>query len=253
MLFLILLLFFLLFYEPIFGRKQFLAFERSVQIDPTRRLPYYYTTMLALWLPTVYLLAVVYWQDIPWRELGLKGFDFSVISNPPVLNRYLVYVLCGMVIGYLGGALANLLMMKNPKFQERMRNEMRKDQNSYLKALHPYTRRERIVWIFVSLTAGITEELLYRSFLLYFLPLLIPDLPLAVYIVLSSLIFGLGHTYQGLTGVLKTGTIGAAFALLYLAFDSIIPVMILHAIMDVMILPFSYASEHSTTEAEKPL
>ena len=49
---------------------------------------------------------------------------------------------------------------------------------------------------------------------------------------IASLVFGLGHAYQGWKGMLLTGVVGAFLAVLYLVSGSLIAPMILHALMD---------------------
>jgi membrane protease YdiL (CAAX protease family) len=55
-------------------------------------------------------------------------------------------------------------------------------------------------------------------------------LPLAV--LLTNVAFGLGHAYQGREGMLKTGLVGFVMSGIVLATGSLVPAMILHAIID---------------------
>ena len=106
---------------------------------------------------------------------------------------------------------------------------------SDLPGMLPDTGLERMGWVILSLTAGICEEILFRGFLIRFLHDLAPALPLAAALVASSLIFGLAHAYQGPKGVLGTGLGGVVFGLLFLLTGSLIPGMILHALVDMQI------------------
>jgi membrane protease YdiL (CAAX protease family) len=97
----------------------------------------------------------------------------------------------------------------------------------------PVTEKEKKVWIYVSLTAGITEEIIYRGFLLFALSFLFPDLSVWLVILLSSILFGLAHTYQGfVTGVVRTTIFGIVFSVLYMGLGSIVPLIILHFLID---------------------
>ena len=51
-------------------------------------------------------------------------------------------------------------------------------------------------------------------------------------VVLSSLIFGLGHAYQGVGGVLKTSLAGLIMAGIVLLTGSLYVAMIMHAVLD---------------------
>jgi membrane protease YdiL (CAAX protease family) len=85
------------------------------------------------------------------------------------------------------------------------------------------------VFLLLSLTAGVWEELLYRGFLVGFLE---PRAGLLAAVVLSSAIFGLGHVYQGRRGILNTGLVGLVFAGLYALTRSLWWLMLAHALVD---------------------
>lgn len=99
--------------------------------------------------------------------------------------------------------------------------------------LLPVTKKEKKLWNYVSLTAGITEEMIYRGFLIYAITYLFPNFSIWLVLVLSSFLFGLAHTYQGFKiGVLRTTIVGFIFSILYIGLGSILPVMILHFLID---------------------
>lgn len=81
----------------------------------------------------------------------------------------------------------------------------------------------------LSVTAGICEELAYRGYIIAYLAVWVGLWPAAG---LSALLFGLAHSYQGVSGVLKTGVAGAVGAVLYLACGWLIPAMLLHGSID---------------------
>jgi membrane protease YdiL (CAAX protease family) len=57
----------------------------------------------------------------------------------------------------------------------------------------------------------------------------------AIALVVSAVIFGLGHAYQGPAGVIKTGAIGLAFGLAYLAVGrNLWPLIIAHGLIDTL-------------------
>lgn len=94
----------------------------------------------------------------------------------------------------------------------------------------PTDRGELAHFVWLSITAGVTEELLYRAFLIYAFTLY---LPLAAAVVLSSVLFGLGHGYQGVTGMVKATILGAVLAVLYVGSGSLFLPMALHAFLDI--------------------
>jgi membrane protease YdiL (CAAX protease family) len=82
----------------------------------------------------------------------------------------------------------------------------------------------------LSVTAGICEELLCRG---WFLALLAPWLPPVVTLIVTSVFFGLGHWYQGKTGMVKTGVTGLIMGTVYLLTGSLLVPMVLHAVVDI--------------------
>lgn len=103
-------------------------------------------------------------------------------------------------------------------------------------ALLPSTTRER--WWFAGLScgAGISEELFFRGFLLWYLSAYAPKLSVGGLIVVSSAVFGFCHIYQGWTGVIGTGVLGGVLAWLYISTGSLLGPIVIHALLDLRIL-----------------
>lgn len=93
----------------------------------------------------------------------------------------------------------------------------------------PRTDRELAWFRGLCLTAGTCEEVLFRGFLMWYLA---PMVGVWGAVVASSAIFGIGHAYQGLGGVLKTGVVGLAMAGVYVAGGTLLWPMVLHAAID---------------------
>ena len=100
-----------------------------------------------------------------------------------------------------------------------------------LQWLLPHTQGELEAFMRVSATAGICEEILYRGFLAWFLA---QWMPFWVAMMVSGVVFGLAHAYQGKSGVLKTGLIGIAFGGLTLLAQSLVPAILLHIAVDAL-------------------
>lgn len=98
--------------------------------------------------------------------------------------------------------------------------------------LLPKTLPESLVWIAVSFSAGICEELVYRGYLQRQLWNLTSSLPAAL--VLQSVIFGCGHIYQGWKPAIITAVYGLIFGLVAGWRRSIIPSALAHTIIDIM-------------------
>jgi membrane protease YdiL (CAAX protease family) len=98
--------------------------------------------------------------------------------------------------------------------------------------LLPATAWESALWIAVSMVAGICEELVYRGYLQRQLWGLTRSLPLAL--VLQSLVFAVGHVYQGWKPAFVTAIYGLIFGLVAAWRRSVIPGAIAHAVVDIM-------------------
>ena len=131
--------------------------------------------------------------------------------------------------GLAGGAAAGLVaqtvaVLRNPENLDSVRAQLEP-----AGALLPRDDREERTFAALSFTAGVCEEILYRGFVIaYFAAFL--DTPVAV--VLSALVFGVGHAYQGTLGIVKTGAVGLVLAGLYLLTGSLWVPMLLHVLMD---------------------
>lgn len=101
--------------------------------------------------------------------------------------------------------------------------------------LIPETLLERL-WAVLVLapTAAFCEEYLYRG---YLLGLLIQVFHSGAWgVLISSLFFGLAHIYQGASGVMRAGLLGAFLAYPLLRFGSLYPSMAAHFLIDTLVL-----------------
>ena len=81
----------------------------------------------------------------------------------------------------------------------------------------------------VSFGSGIAEELAYRGFWFYYLHTYAPRLNTIEVMVITSLIFGVGHIYQGLKGVGVTALAGLIMATLFVATGNLLVPMVVHS------------------------
>lgn len=92
----------------------------------------------------------------------------------------------------------------------------------------------RTFWV-LSLTAGVCEEVIYRGFAMAWLAGLFAGVSETAWIPVlgSSVMFGLAHSYQGGSGMLRTGIVGLAMAGLAVATGSLVAPMVVHTVLDV--------------------
>jgi membrane protease YdiL (CAAX protease family) len=110
-----------------------------------------------------------------------------------------------------------------------------------LRWMLPASAIERRWWLALSLTAGITEEIVVRGCLLPDLqgagpasPLV--HLPLWAAWLLSSLVFGFGHLYQGAAGIVRTALGGLFMGALAIASGGIALPIVVHVLADLQTL-----------------
>lgn len=100
----------------------------------------------------------------------------------------------------------------------------------------PATHTERRWWVLVCITAGVCEETLFRGFMLHYLHVLPWTLNLTLALLISSVIFGLNHLYEGIHGVIGSALAGFLFGLLFLLGGNLLLPIIVHALVDLRAL-----------------
>jgi CAAX protease family protein len=98
--------------------------------------------------------------------------------------------------------------------------------------LFPQRATEFVFYILLALTAGVCEEFIFRGFVIG--ALYRAGLSSFEVVVVSSLMFGVAHLYQGKGGSLGTGILGALFAAVRIAYHSLLPVAVWHAVLDIV-------------------
>jgi uncharacterized protein len=94
----------------------------------------------------------------------------------------------------------------------------------------PHTAAEQRWFVALSLTAGFCEELLYRGYLVWVLAPWLGQLGAMAAVVVA---FGISHAYQGRKGATRATIAGAVMAAMVLTCDSLIPAMLVHALIDI--------------------
>jgi uncharacterized protein len=197
------------------GRQRY----RALQNELTRNAPGarvdVYRRMLLHQAAIVSAVVIILWSgSIPRESVGL------VMAGAQVR---LVLILLA-VIGISG----LFFRWKGDRFVKRMLQ--------MAVAILPATCIERWWFAALSIGAGVSEELLFRGFLLYYLARHLPDLNGWPAILIASAVFGFAHLFQGWRGILATGVLGAIFGLLYAVTGSLFAPVVLHAAIDLRIL-----------------
>lgn len=214
----------------------FLTYEKEKQqiiAQPQKRVGAYRETMAGLWLPTFVLLALVFNGNVSGFDIGIR-WQWDLANQ---IGTGLLIVLCGYFV-------MSLKQLDNDSKARKGAEE----QLEHLRYFMPTNNKERRYFTFgVSVAAGVCEELLYRGFMMTALG---QYMPTWAAVVLSSLIFGLGHVYQGYSHILRTAMMGVVMALIYLATDSLLIPILFHIAVDVYsgALGYTVFSKHSNTQ-----
>lgn len=187
--------------------------------EPRARTRMYWATCRMQWVPTAALLIGWALTSRPWSALG-----FAVELTP----RFWIVLAVTVAVG---AALAAQYIV-SLRTAEGRRGLLA----SFGEAADfaPHTRRELRPFTVLALTAGTCEEVLYRGFLIWYVTwftgMTAPGLVAAV--ALSSIVFGLGHLYQGPKAAARIAGLGAFTGTLYVVSGSLWIVMALHVFVD---------------------
>jgi len=99
-------------------------------------------------------------------------------------------------------------------------------------AVRPHGALETFLWVLLSISAGVCEEFVFRGYLLRQFSAWFGGRGWGL--VASSIVFGIGHAYQGLAPVLLIIGLGFGFGAVALLTRRLAPGMAGHAIMDIV-------------------
>jgi len=208
---------------PIIGEVR----QRSVPSSPITeeaRIKTYIRFITWGLLTTLVVLILCLLLGIRFYDIGLRG----IILDQTVWFTAVTLILGGFFfIAHIGCMIAYLV---SPKYREGQRESF--VPNKTLELLVPRSRTEKRYWLFVSLTAGIGEEIVHRGFLFFILQAAFPNILMPLMLVIASVMFGAAHAYQGLRGMIRSAAFGALLGCLFLVTGSLIPGMVLHVVID---------------------
>ncbi|HET6181219.1 MAG TPA: CPBP family intramembrane glutamic endopeptidase [Candidatus Sulfotelmatobacter sp.] len=218
------LVFFLIVVTPLWDWYEIPRLKAST--EPRKKVRFYWKIVAASWacaivavvtvgIATVYAIQTVP-GEIAWLDRGSRG------------AMVLMGIAAGMLIAIFVPAVLAL-------WSEKIRVKAGKAAKK-LAFLVPSTGEERRWWWAVCLTAGICEEVVYRGFLLHYFHTLPFHLSLPWALVASSVIFGIGHLYQGVGGAVQTAVIGFVFCGIFLVTGSLLVPIVVHAVLDLRVL-----------------
>lgn len=179
----------------------------DVQVE---RLPAYWSSIATLWI-----LGTACWL-VGSRDGGAAALGLVALPPIPFVFWTLALTLAGLLLIVLFHAFALWAGLHD---------------SDLLEQLLPRTGRERGVFALLSVAAGFGEELAYRG---YAILILAPLFGVGAGAVLSTVVFGIVHAYQGGLGIVRTGLMGGVLAWGYLAAGSLWPAIAAHVLIDLV-------------------
>jgi membrane protease YdiL (CAAX protease family) len=200
---------------PIVAKVTFPAVVRKLREtgEPGRIAAYRHTLITVFGFAV--LFAAMWWLlDRPWAELGIRATD-------PIRIVYGI-LLCAAVLFGTVAQFQAALKSDAPGFG---------GVSDDLLTFMPRSRREQAWFRAVSVNAGISEELIFRGFLIWYFSQL---LGLTWAAILGVILFTAAHSYQGVKQVPGLAFISAILVGLYLLSGSLLLPILFHAVFDML-------------------
>lgn len=197
--------------------------------EPRPRIRVYKQIMAGLWLATAWAAGIMGPRAL-WR-VSLTSGVAKLLPPSPIIAMFVLISVCAMVLP--------ALLVRIPARPQGIAQALGK-----LSYLLPQNQRERLWWVMLSLTAGICEECIFRSFLFWYLQGAPWRFGIATAIGVACAVFALGHLYQGSLPALGTGVLAVLFFLFFLATGNLLLPIAIHALTDMRVLLLIPRSAH---------
>lgn len=180
-----------------------------------------------IYIPTIiiqWMIFLLIWITVRRERTGLAGLGFKKIR---LLDFF--YAIAFLLVANL---LLSLLALLLAKFDLRIPGE--------IELMLPTNNIERVLWVMLSLTAGVCEESAFRGYLMTRLRIFGGRASWVIPVIISSITFGMGHSYQGGGGFILLTIYGAMFAILCIRTGTIWPAIIAHFFQNFSALFFPF-------------
>lgn len=198
------------------GRARVRKLLAIPHVGMMERLSLYASTIAFQWI----IVALVAWRawahGFTAAELGLTIDGKARVLLP----------------GIAGAATFAILQWLNLRRMGRLRGAGHGLLQSLAERIFPQSRVEMLPYFALAVTAGLCEEFLYRGFALA--AIIRGGSPVWGAVVISSVLFGLAHIYQGRGGSVSTMLLGALFGTARIVYHSLVPVALWHSAVDLV-------------------
>ena len=198
------------------GRARMLKLLAMPHVSSIERLVLYASTIAFQWLAVAIVGWRVWVHGYTSRQLGL------VFQGRTRL----------LVAGLTGAAVIGSLQWLNLRRIGRIPFESRGAMQAVAERILPQSAVELLPYFALAITAGLCEEFLYRGFAMAALASV--GLRAWLVVLVSSLLFGLAHNYQGKGGMVTTFVVGLVLGVSRLTYNSLVPAIFWHGAVDVV-------------------
>lgn len=198
------------------GRARMKKLLAMPHVSMMERLVLYASTIAFQWLA----VAVVGWRA--WvhgysaQQLGLVFYHRTTL----------------VVAGIIGAAVIATLQWLNLRRVRRIPPESRGPLQAVAERILPQAAVELPPYLALAITAGLCEEFLYRGFAMAALASV--GLSAWMVVLVSSILFGLAHSYQGRGGIVMTFVVGLVLGGSRLTYNSVVPAIFWHSAIDIV-------------------
>jgi len=190
---------------------------RSDERDRESRLPLYNKTIMMLWGVAIVCVTGWFYSNRSLEALGLSWTE-------PGWRGWIAWGVVGFGFAYLVYSAITLTLSASARQQVRTQLS-----GADLDFMRPRTAIEHHRFKILSFTAGVTEEIIFRGFLIAVLSLF---MPMVLAAIIAVTLFGIGHIYQGFAGIIHTSLIGGILTAIYLIGGSLWPAILVHILID---------------------
>jgi membrane protease YdiL (CAAX protease family) len=194
--------------------KQLLAKPR---VESHERISLYLSTILFQWIA----VGIAGWRA--WAH-GYTRPELGLSTGPNLLRT--------IIAGIVGTILLASLHWMNFRRMGRLLDKLPPRVQAMATRILPQSARERLPFSALAITAGCCEEFLYRGFAMAAFSR--AGFPIWASVVISSVLFGAAHLYQGRGGLIGTGILGLLFGAFRAYTGSLLPVAAWHAAVDIV-------------------
>jgi CAAX protease family protein len=198
------------------GRERMKKLLAMPHVSSMERLVLYASTIAFQWLA----VAVVGWRV--WAH-GYTAPQLGLVCHDRITLA---------IAALVGAATIGSLQWLNLRRVGRIPVDSRGPLQAIAERILPQSTVELLPYLALAITAGLCEEFLYRGFAMAALTR--AGLGAWLVILVSALLFGLAHSYQGRGGIVMTFVVGLVLGVSRLTYNSLVPAIFWHSAVDVV-------------------